>query len=181
MNNDVSLEQNNLLSTFFQQTMDIYKITGKKLSEESGISENHISEFRRGKSKTGVSTKVLWQLIESMEKIAPGSRQHFCFLMAGVNGNQDHINQSSCSYSLCDLISVLEPDELAYSLSQNITLVIQAIPYLTPSQQADIMSALAQCLRTDAKTKTNIHPMIMHNYAGNNFGVFHGTFQSCSQ
>jgi transcriptional regulator with XRE-family HTH domain len=179
MNNDISLEPNHQLSVFFQETMEHFQITGKQLSQVSGISENHISDFRRGKSKTGVSTKVLWQLLEAMEKIAPGSQQYFCFLMAGINGNQPCFKQSSYSYT--EMMSVLEPDELAQALSHNISLVIQAIPYLSNTQQADIMSALAQCLRTDVKTKTNIHPMIMHNYAGHNFGIFQGTFQSCSQ
>jgi len=70
-----------MISEYFRKTQEYYGITGKQLSEQSGVSENHISEFRRGKST--ISVEVLWKLVLGMEVIAPGARQHFCFLMAG--------------------------------------------------------------------------------------------------
>ena len=177
MNNCISEEKTQILSQFFQQTMEQYKITGKKLSQVSGVSENHISDFRRSRNKKGVSTMILWKLMEGMEEIAPGSRQYFCNLMARVEPKQYHVNQSS--FSCGDIISVLEADELAQVLTDNIDKVIKAIPHLNNEEQADIMSALAQCLRNDENNKLDIQTTVIHNNSGNNFGIFKGTFQSC--
>lgn len=65
----------------FNQTITYYGLTAKRLSEESGVSENHISAFRRGASDIG--SKKLESLIEAMEALAPGSKQHFYSQLAG--------------------------------------------------------------------------------------------------
>lgn len=71
--------KNLMISTFFRQTLEKYNIKGKRLSEISGVSENHISEFRRGKAT--VSAEILWKLLIAMDEIAPGARQYFCSLL----------------------------------------------------------------------------------------------------
>ncbi len=73
-----------MISEIFRQTLEHYGITGKQISQLSGVSENHISEFRRGKSKTGVSTDVLWKFLEAIEEIQPGASVYFCSQMAKV-------------------------------------------------------------------------------------------------
>lgn len=65
----------------FNKTLNRYGLTAKKLSEKSGVSENHISAFRRGVSEIG--SKKLEALIEAMDEIAPGSKEYFCSQMAG--------------------------------------------------------------------------------------------------
>jgi transcriptional regulator with XRE-family HTH domain len=130
-----------IFSYLFRKTMDHYKITGKQLSEVSGISENHISDFRRGKRKTGVSTKVLWQLIEAMETIAPGARTYFASLLAEADQTSDLelVEPNSAK--------VLEPAQLAMMMNSNIDLVTKAIQYLPSTGKAEIVSAIAQSIR----------------------------------
>lgn len=72
-----------MIKEAFNQTLNRYGLTAKRLSEESGVSENHISAFRRGSSEIG--SKRLESLIEAMEAIAPGSKQYFCSQIADVS------------------------------------------------------------------------------------------------
>lgn len=70
-----------MIKEAFNQTLNHYGLTAKRLSEESGVSENHISAFRRGVSDIG--SKKLESLIDAMEAIAPGSKQYFYSQLAG--------------------------------------------------------------------------------------------------
>ena len=74
-----------MISEIFRVTIERYGISGKQLSKLSGVSENHISEFRRG--KTGISTDVMWKLIEAMDDVKPGARAHFCSRLAASEGS----------------------------------------------------------------------------------------------
>jgi plasmid maintenance system antidote protein VapI len=47
----------------FKKTKNYFSITGKQLHQQTGVSENHISEFLRG--KRAVSTDVLDRLAVS--------------------------------------------------------------------------------------------------------------------
>ncbi len=69
------------ISEPFDTTLKWYKISAKELSKLTKVSENHISEFRRGKGD--VSTNVLSKLLDGMEILAPSSKQHFLQLMSG--------------------------------------------------------------------------------------------------
>lgn len=64
----------------FNETLNRYRFTAKALSEKSGVSENHISAFKRGVSEMG--SKKLEALIEAMDELAPGSKQYFCSQLA---------------------------------------------------------------------------------------------------
>ena len=68
----------------FNRMLKHHKITGKALSETSGISTPHISEIRNG--KTNPSLEVFERLIDAAEKLKPGSRRMFASLMAGEEG-----------------------------------------------------------------------------------------------
>lgn len=65
----------------FNETFNRYRFTAKALSEKSGVSENHISAFKRGVSEIG--SKKLESLLEAMEALAPGAKEYFCSQMAG--------------------------------------------------------------------------------------------------
>lgn len=73
----------NIIEQIFDRTLKRYRIQAKSLSTLTGVSENHISEFRRGHLKTGVTTDVLGRLLLGMEELAPGSREYFCQLLSG--------------------------------------------------------------------------------------------------
>ncbi|MCL1473100.1 helix-turn-helix domain-containing protein [Argonema antarcticum] len=110
-----------MIPEIFRQTLEYYGITGKQISQVSGVSENHISEFRRGKSKTGVSTDVLWKFLEAMEKIRPGSCAYFCSQLAKAGGSEG-ISESDCPKQLESLLEMqnfvdgLSDDRLALLL-----------------------------------------------------------------
>ena len=82
------------------KTQDRYRIKGTHLAEESGISQQHWSEYRNGKADL-VSTKA-WAALEAMERISPGAIQYFCYLLAG----------RSVDGELNNLIEVADDDEL---------------------------------------------------------------------
>jgi DNA-binding Xre family transcriptional regulator len=69
------------VSELFDRTLISYGVVAKDLSEITGISENHISKFRRGKGD--VTTEILFRLLEGMDELKPGSRSHFCLMLAG--------------------------------------------------------------------------------------------------
>jgi hypothetical protein len=71
-----------MIHEFFDQTLKRYGIQAKALSGLSGVSQNHISEFRGGKLKTGVTTDCLYRLLVAMDELSPGSRRYFCDLLA---------------------------------------------------------------------------------------------------
>ncbi len=72
-----------MIHEFFDLTLKRYGIKAKSLSDLTGVSQNHISEFRSHKLKTGVTSDCLWRLLTGMDELAPGSLRHFCDLLAG--------------------------------------------------------------------------------------------------
>ena len=59
----------------FKKTKSYYGITGSKLHKQTGVSQNHISEFINDKSK--ISTEVLDLLVDGMEELEPGAKQFY--------------------------------------------------------------------------------------------------------
>lgn len=59
----------------FKKTKNYFRITGKELHKQTGVSENHISEFLRG--KRAVSTDILDRLVQAMEELEPESKQFY--------------------------------------------------------------------------------------------------------
>jgi transcriptional regulator with XRE-family HTH domain len=102
LNNSVSTSPSPL-AVSFDATLKLYRISAKELSKLTGVSENHISEFRRGKGD--VSTNVLSKLMDGMETLASGSKQHLCQLLSGKS-------PQSLKQSLMQIIQVAEEDEL---------------------------------------------------------------------
>lgn len=72
-----------MIHEFFDLTLKRYGIQAKALSILTGVSQNHISEFRSHKLKTGVTSDCLWRLLAGMDELAPGSLRYFCDLLAG--------------------------------------------------------------------------------------------------
>ncbi|MBW4542276.1 MAG: helix-turn-helix domain-containing protein [Myxacorys chilensis ATA2-1-KO14] len=66
---------------YFDKTLKQFGITGKKLSEVTGISTTHISEFRNG--KTNPSCEMLERMLDGADQIKLGAKRHFCELLAG--------------------------------------------------------------------------------------------------
>ena len=99
-------------SQSFDTTIRYYRITAKHLSGETKVSENHISELRRG--KCDVSTTMLSKLLDGMEILAPGSKQFFYQLVL------DKENQSTKSIkrSLIEIIQAADEDELIDAMAE---------------------------------------------------------------
>ena len=90
----------------FVKTRKYFGIKGNKLHQISGVSENHISEFTRG--KRDVSSKVLDQLIEGMEQLKPGAKRYYCNCLFGKN-----IDSPEPILSPEQFVSVLDTEELS--------------------------------------------------------------------
>jgi len=106
LNNTTLNPQVSPLSKRFDQTLDIYRISAKNLSKLTGITEGHISEFRRG--KRDVSTKVLFRLLDAMEDLAPGAKSYL--LMTEDMPTTTY--KAPLQKMLSDMIQVAEKDEL---------------------------------------------------------------------
>lgn len=63
------------------KTQDYYRIKGTHLAEESGVSQQHWSEYRNGKAD--LVTAKASAALEAMERIHPGAIRHFCYLLMG--------------------------------------------------------------------------------------------------
>jgi transcriptional regulator with XRE-family HTH domain len=59
----------------FKEVKKCRRITGKAISQITGISANHISEYING--KRDVTGDTLWRMIEAMEELSPGARCQF--------------------------------------------------------------------------------------------------------
>lgn len=57
------------------------RIRAKEIAELSGVSANHIAQFRKG--NRDVTSNTLWHLVEGMEKASPGAKLEFCQYLAG--------------------------------------------------------------------------------------------------
>lgn len=82
-----------MIKEAFNQTLNRYGLTAKRLSEGSGVSENHISSFRRGISNIG--SEKLESLLEAMDDLAPGSKQYFFSQLAGGSLNKKLVDWRS--------------------------------------------------------------------------------------
>jgi transcriptional regulator with XRE-family HTH domain len=100
------------LSESFDTTIKCYRISAKRLSGETKVSENHISEFRRG--KCDVSTTTLSKLLDGMEILAPGSKQFFYQLVLG----KDNQPTKSLKRSLIEIIQAADEDELIDAMAE---------------------------------------------------------------
>lgn len=76
------------MEELFDLTMKRYDIEAKSLSLLTGVSQTHISQFRLGKLKTGVTTDCLMRLLIGMDQLSPGARRYFCDLLAGKKKEQ---------------------------------------------------------------------------------------------
>lgn len=102
----------NNFSQAFDKTLRYYRITGKALWEKTGISQNHISEFRNGGN---ISAEALSRLMAAMEDLAPGAKLYFCILLAGENPAEFLSSQPQSS--LRSLIRAASPQEKAEVLN----------------------------------------------------------------
>ncbi len=88
------------------QVMRQQKITGKQLSEVSGVSQPYISEIR--KCKSNPSIEMFQSLLNAAEKIKPGTRRLFAFHLAGDLSVEDLAVQLS-NQELAQLLVAIAP------------------------------------------------------------------------
>lgn len=118
----------NVFSRSFDKTLRYHRITGKALHERTGVSENHISEFRKGGN---VSAAIMAKLLEGMEELAPGSKLHFCLLLAGE-----------------------DPKQSTYSRPSLQSLFLSA----SPKEKAEVLNLMADWLESRDSTETKPIP-----------------------
>jgi transcriptional regulator with XRE-family HTH domain len=69
------------------QTQDYCRIKGTLLAEESGVSQQHWSEYRNGKAD--LVTAKASAALEAMERIHPGAIRYFCYLLMSQSIGSD--------------------------------------------------------------------------------------------
>ena len=93
-----------MLHIYFKQTMDHYGIKGSELAEAMGCSRNNISEIRTGKTKPQIDR--FWELIETIEQLAPGAKRYFSNL----------ISENNTTFLLKDTVDNLDTAELVAAM-----------------------------------------------------------------
>ncbi len=99
-----------MLHIYFKQTMDHYGIKGSELAEAMGCSRNNISEIRTGKTKPQIDR--FWELIETMDKLAPGAKRYFSNLIDGNNTTfllKDRVD----SLDTAELVAAMDDEQLS--------------------------------------------------------------------
>ncbi len=99
------------------KTLKDYGIKARHLATVSGVTERQISLFRN-KNADIFAVKGLQELLEAMDAIAPGSRQHFCLLLAGKSSEQPDPNQLVSSMDNKELASLLSAIACRFAQSQ---------------------------------------------------------------
>ena len=94
-----------MLNNYFKQTMDHFKIKGPELSKEFGCGQSYISDIRM--NKINPPSNRLWELIETLEKLAPGARRYYGNLVAG----------NDTEYFVEEVIDNVEPAEMVKLMS----------------------------------------------------------------
>jgi transcriptional regulator with XRE-family HTH domain len=115
------------LSSSFDATIKRYRINARELSKSTGVSGNHISEFKNG--KRDVSSGVLLRLLDGMNELAPGAKQYFWQLVSEPS-------PQPLGKSLIQIIQVADEDELldAMGAIANRFRCIRNCSEFTPSQ-----------------------------------------------
>ncbi len=103
-----------MIDLYFKRTCLVYEITGKEMSEVSGVSQSHISDFRSG--KCSVTVDLFWKLLMAMEQIEPGSKGYFCALLAGASEDDTKDRSESFEKRLIDLIQAADDEEIEIAL-----------------------------------------------------------------
>ena len=99
-----------MLNQYFKQTMDYYGVKGTELSDAFGCGRGYISDIRTGKCKPPIDR--FWELVETMDKLAPGAKRHFGNLIAENNADfflEDVVN----NIDPADLIRIMDDGQLS--------------------------------------------------------------------
>ncbi|MCC3415217.1 MULTISPECIES: hypothetical protein [unclassified Microcoleus] len=112
------------IATCLKQAQDEYNIKGMALAAAAGISRNHLSEIRNGKA--WISEEIFCQLLEGMDKLAPGSRQYFCLLLSESDSWSDrsHVKKKHPLLKLQEALEELKDEK---DQNQAILLVVEQI------------------------------------------------------
>lgn len=87
----------------FSATIRRYRISASELSQLTGVSGKHISEFKNG--KRDVSSSLLVRLLDGIDELKPGAKQYFWQLASGQS-------PQPLGNSLVQIIQVADEDEL---------------------------------------------------------------------
>lgn len=120
------------MEEIFALTMKRYGIQGKALSDLSGVSVNHISEFKNKRLKTGVTTDCLLRLLDAMDELSPGAKRFFCEMLAGSQ------YQRTFSVSLETLINAADEEELKVAMFQIVHRVFPKSEEITDAEFSNV-------------------------------------------
>ncbi|MGK7916120.1 MAG: hypothetical protein AB4038_11360 [Prochloraceae cyanobacterium] len=95
----------------FCKTKRYFGITGSALHRQTGVANNHISEFIRGKGK--VSTDILDRLVQGMIELEPEALQFYVSELAGKKINHSVANPTA----LVDAMDNKQISELMFAIA----------------------------------------------------------------
>jgi len=119
------------MEEIFALTMKRYGIRGKDLSDLSGVSVNHISEFKNKRLKTGVTTDCLLRLLDAMDQLSPGAKKFFCDTLSGSQ------YQQKFALELEFLIDAASEEELETAMLQIVRRIFPKSEEITDANSAD--------------------------------------------
>ena len=93
-----------MLNVYFKQTMERFGVKNIDLAEAFGCGKNYISEIRTGRCNPPIDR--FWELLECMERLAPGAKSYFAGLILGND------------LSIEDLATSIDPEELVMAMNQ---------------------------------------------------------------
>ncbi len=99
-----------MLNEYFKQTMDHFGVKGTRLAKELGCGQAYISDIRRGKTNPPINR--FWQILETMEKLAPGAKRYFGNLVAG-NDSDYFLEAVAQSIEPAEMVELMSNDQLA--------------------------------------------------------------------
>jgi transcriptional regulator with XRE-family HTH domain len=94
-----------MLREIFREVKRSHGVTGKAISQLTGISQNHISEYING--KRDVTSETLWRMVDAMEQLSKGAAADFGQKLSGVHQGNVLVRHSVNFYK------EIQADELA--------------------------------------------------------------------
>lgn len=85
-----------MLREIFKEVKRSHGVTGKAISQLTGISQNHISEYING--KRDVTSETLWRMVEAMEQLSSGAAADFGQKLSGAHQGDVPVRRLVNSY-----------------------------------------------------------------------------------
>lgn len=105
--NKATNQKESPIAALLDRTMKYFGVVARTLSQHTGVSETHISEYKNG--HTDITTAILYKILEGMDVQSPGARAYFCALLTGDPSPKKRIAHGSFIEMLDEAFDAYEP------------------------------------------------------------------------